>query len=93
MFVYEKTQPHGFKAVKNGKETDHRCVIFKLLWMKPLSFTASIKGLHGAEHERTFTNFAKQGHDPFIVYWAPVQIFTENKDKKISKETSLLKTM
>ena len=31
------------------KLTDHRCVIFKLCWMKPLTFTASIKGLHGAE--------------------------------------------
>ena len=75
------------------KLTDHRCVIFKLCWMKPLILTASIKGLHGAEHARTFTKFAKQGHDPFTVYWGPAQAFTGTNTKKISKETSLLKTM
>lgn len=45
--------------------------------MKPLTFTANIKGLHGAEHERTFMKFAKQAHDPFIVYWGFVQTKTK----------------
>ena len=50
--------------------------------MKPLTFTANIKGLHGAEHKRTFMKFAKQAHDPFIVYWGSVQTSTETKTKK-----------
>ena len=73
------------------KLTDHRCVIFKLCWMKPLTFTASIKGLHGAEHERTFTKFAKQGHYPFILYWGTEQTFTETNTKKFQKRPHCLK--
>ena len=66
---------------------------FQIVLDEAFDFHSKYQGLHGAEHERTFTKFAQQGHDPFIVYWAPVQIFTETKTKKISKETSLLKTM